>query len=40
MSRILLLIAFSLLTGCVNLHVYFPEAPGQPAESAPAEEEK
>jgi len=35
MMKILLsFVLTALLAGCVNLHVYFPEAPDKPAEAA------
>lgn len=37
-TRLLLLTVFALLSGCVNLHVHFPDASGKAAEPALAEE--
>lgn len=35
-EKILLLTVVVLLSGCVNLHVHFPDASGKATESAPA----
>lgn len=35
-QRLLLLTIAALISGCVNLHVHFPEATDKPAEPAPA----